>query len=372
MLQGPKIPPTAGRRRAIASIVPQLYPLPRWEIAAARRHLPRVRARRTQHRAACSRRSAAELAGQLQRIEEPGRPDIRQSNRGPGTGARIAVPVINITRRASTIRSSWFLGTNDQPGDYRSFRLHRLPRRLRQRSRSAAFRRRTRSSATTAQSQTADPTIPQERAGPSAAHTVHARGADQPVHDLPHAPAELFVNTYLGYTMWDYETDAPRMWPKKQQYPTEAEKRASLDRNPEGAATRGNVERRRSSWRTCPSLNPQLKDTQFADYHGHGWNFRAVYKRDRKGNLLDADGNVGRDRRSAEIQEGRAPARHPPRDAACTASTATSRRTSTATARSTASRQQRSRSSARTATAPPTQLPNLRTSGPAAPPAAPT
>ena len=37
-------------------------------------------------------------------------------------------------------------------------------------------------------------------------------------------------------------------------------------------------------------LNPKLKDTQFADYHGHGWNFRAVFKRDRKGNLLDADG----------------------------------------------------------------------------------
>src|SRR4029079_18331332 len=37
-------------------------------------------------------------------------------------------------------------------------------------------------------------------------------------------------------------------------------------------------------------LNPVLKDTQFADYHGHGWNFRAVFKRDRKGNLLDARG----------------------------------------------------------------------------------
>ena len=39
-------------------------------------------------------------------------------------------------------------------------------------------------------------------------------------------------------------------------------------------------------------LNPKLKDTQFADYHGHGWNFRAVFKRDRKGDLLDAGGNV--------------------------------------------------------------------------------
>ncbi len=38
----------------------------------------------------------------------------------------------------------------------------------------------------------------------------------------------------------------------------------------------------------------KLKDTQFADYHGHGWNFRAVFKRDRKGKLLDADGTPRR------------------------------------------------------------------------------
>ena len=38
-------------------------------------------------------------------------------------------------------------------------------------------------------------------------------------------------------------------------------------------------------------LNPKLKHTQFADYHGHGWVFRAVFKQDRKGNLLDLDDN---------------------------------------------------------------------------------
>ena len=32
-------------------------------------------------------------------------------------------------------------------------------------------------------------------------------------------------------------------------------------------------------------------DTQFADYHGHGWNFRAIYKRSSaRGTLLDAKG----------------------------------------------------------------------------------
>ena len=37
-------------------------------------------------------------------------------------------------------------------------------------------------------------------------------------------------------------------------------------------------------------LNPQRKHTQFADFHGHGWVFRAVFKKDRKGNLLDYRG----------------------------------------------------------------------------------
>ena len=141
-----------------------------------------------------------------------------------------------------------------------------------------------------------------------------------------HQP-NVFVNTYLGYTMWDYESDAPSMWPKKQKYPTAAEMRAILDRNPEEAAIRG-------KWGDPEFLEGRarrsirkLKDTQFADYHGHGWNFRAVFKRDRKGTLLDKDGKVGRRRRSGEVQEGRAPARRSTSTSACTASTATSRRT---------------------------------------------
>src|SRR5207253_11022204 len=41
-----------------------------------------------------------------------------------------------------------------------------------------------------------------------------------------------------------------------------------------------------------PEFNSQLKNTQFGDFHGHGWMFRKVFKRDRKGNLLDAQGNI--------------------------------------------------------------------------------
>ncbi len=120
-----------------------------------------------------------------------------------------------------------------------------------------------------------------------------------------HQP-NMFVNSYLGYTMWDYEADAPNMWPKEQRYvsawdagllsgvgrqPIIGHHKAYeiTMRNPEEAAMRGlwgEEEFLKKVW----DNNPKMKDTQFADYHGHGWNFRGVYKRDRKGYLLDAKG----------------------------------------------------------------------------------
>src|SRR5262249_51801700 len=39
-------------------------------------------------------------------------------------------------------------------------------------------------------------------------------------------------------------------------------------------------------------LNDQLHHNQFADFHGHGWIFRAVFKKDREGRLVDRAGNL--------------------------------------------------------------------------------
>ena len=58
--------------------------------------------------------------------------------------------------------------------------------------------------------------------------------------------------------------------------------RIASQNNPEAAAARG-------LWgdldflEKVAELNPKLKHTQFADYHGHGWIFRAVFKKDRQG-----------------------------------------------------------------------------------------
>jgi hypothetical protein len=83
------------------------------------------------------------------------------------------------------------------------------------------------------------------------------------------------------------------MYPAQQRNPTAEEKYQTSLRNPEGAAPRG-------LWSDPKFLeqvgsakfNAQLKQSQFADFHSHGWIFRAVYKRDRKGNLLDSDNKV--------------------------------------------------------------------------------
>jgi hypothetical protein len=228
--------------------------------------------------------------GTIQILEEPGRPDIRQSNRGPGTGNRISIPVLNLHKTRLNDPLMWFLGTNDQPGDYRSSGcaschvVYANDRDPRHSARYAEFGH-------SGQSQSADPTIPKDESGHPLEHKfTSAIPTSQCMSCHMHQP-NIFLNSMLGYTMWDYESDAPFMWPEEQKYPTPEEEREINRRNPEGAAVRGkwgDVDFLKQVW----EMNPKLKETQFADYHGHGWNFRAVFKRDREGNLLDDEGDI--------------------------------------------------------------------------------
>ncbi|MBH1998924.1 MAG: hypothetical protein I8H96_07255 [Sphingomonadaceae bacterium] len=257
--------------------------------------------------------------GSIQRLEEPGRPDLKQSSRGPGTGLRVAIPVLNLHKTRLNDPYMWFMGTNDQPGDYRHSGCsgcHVVYANDREPRHSLIYAQYGRDG----QTATVDPTIAAktQRApgGHGALKEPHDESVkpDHPVaavkesgHPIRHAftraiptaqcmnchmhQPNIFLNSYLGYTMWDYESDAALMWPEKQKYPTAAETHQTLERNPEGAAPRG-------KWadldflRNVYDLNDKAKDTQFADYHGHGWNFRGVFKRDREGNLLDADDKV--------------------------------------------------------------------------------
>jgi hypothetical protein len=332
-------------------VLAELYPLPTWQV------IPPGDVFRVFERGGRTINSQfpeiglPNPSGQIQRLEEPGRPDLKQSNRGPGTGLRVAIPALNIHKTRLNDPFTWFMGTNDQPGDYRHSgcaSCHVVYANDREPRHSLTYARYGRDG----QSITVDPTIAGKiehaaRYGQKSAIKQQSGSTDkrhgavkQPGHKeddghdygagsgpgkraddtltfngkvkekghplqhvftraIPtaqcmnchmHQP-NIFLNSYLGYTMWDYESDAPAMWPEEQKYPTAEEVRAINDRNPEAAAVRG-------KWgdldflRNVYDLNPTLKDTQFADYHGHGWNFRAILKRDREGNLLDADGKI--------------------------------------------------------------------------------
>ncbi len=264
--------------------LPVLFPLPRWEITQPGEYF------RAFERGGLLQPSSFPDLGNPNREEDAGRPDIRLSSRGRGTGLRISPGVLNLHKTRLNDPHLSFLGTNDHAGDYRSSgctACHTIYANDREPLHSGPYAKFGNRGATAS----ADPTIPRGEPGHPIRHQFsRAVPTSQCMSCHMHQP-NSFVNTYLGTTMWDYETDGELLWPKEQRYPSEAEKRASLERNPEGAATRG-------LWGDLPflakvsELNPQAQHTQFADYHGHGWVFRAVYKQDRKGHLLDAEGRI--------------------------------------------------------------------------------
>ena len=273
------------RKKGVLDVI---YPLPAWEITPVK-DVFRVFERGGRNiNTTFPETGLPNSLGLIQRLEEPGRPDIRQSNRGPGTGSRVAIPVLNIHKTRLNDPHLWFLGTNDNPGDFRSsgcsgchvpYANDRDPRHS---GPYAQFGH-------TGKSQQADPTIPKDEPGHPLSHSFTRRiPTSQCMSCHMHQP-NMFINTMLGYIMWDYESDAPSMFPEKQFYPSDSQIRAINKRNPEEASIRG-LWAQPDFLNAVAELNPTLKDTQFADYHGHGWNFRAVFKRDRKGTLLDAGG----------------------------------------------------------------------------------
>ena len=180
-----------------------------------------------------------------------------------------------------------------------------------------------------------------------------------------HQP-NMFLNSFLGYTMWDYESDAPRMWPEKQQYPDRRE-------DPRRCSTAIPKARRRAASGRDVELPEAGVRAQSAD-EGHAVRrlSRPRLEVPRRVQARSQGQPARRGRQASSATTIRRSSRRPctcrrsTSTSACNASTATSRRTTTATATSTAKSRPRSRSTARTATAPRRACRTLYTSGPAA------
>ena len=271
--------PTAEETRA-KGVIPELDPLFRWETSQPGNVL-RVFER--------GGRKKAEI-GNPTREEDPGKPDDKLSDRGFGTGLRTDPVFLGLqkTRLLDPVLS--LPGTNDHPGDYRGSgctACHVIYANDRDPSHSGAYAPFGHSGF----SASSDPTIPKNESGHPIKH-VFTRSIPSSQCMICHIhPGTNMVTTYFGLTWWDNEIDGNKMYPKEQRHPTEEQRYQSFERNPESAAVRGlwNDERFLENVGS-PEFNKQLKTTQFADFHGHGWIFRAVFNHDRKGNWLDKDG----------------------------------------------------------------------------------
>jgi hypothetical protein len=272
-------PPTPEETRN-KGVLPELDPLNRWEISQPGNVL-RVFER--------GGRKKGEL-GNPNREEDPGKPDDQLSERGFGTELRTDPVFLGLqkTRLLDPVMS--LPGTNDHAGDYRSSgcsSCHVIYANDRDPAHSGSYAQFGHSGF----SASSDPTIPKNEPGHPIKHTF-TRSIPSSQCMICHIhPGTNMVTTYFGLTWWDNEIDGEKMYPKEQHNPSEQQRYQSYLRNPEAAAARG-------LWGDGKFLdkvgsnefNSQLKTTQFADFHGHGWVFRAVFNHDRKGNWLDKDG----------------------------------------------------------------------------------
>jgi len=275
------IPKPSPEETQTKGVVPELTPLNRWEVSQPG-NLLRVFEQ--------GGHKKAEL-GNPSRDELPGKPDDTLSDRGLGTELRTDPVFLGLqkTRLLDPILS--FPGTDDHPGDYRSSgcsACHVIYANDRDPAHSGPYAQYGHSGF----SASADPTIPKNEPGHPIKHAfTRAIPSSQCMICHVH-PGTNMVTTYFGLTWWDNEIDSEKMYPRQQHNPSEEERYQSSLRNPEAAAARGLWGDERFLEQTGgPEFNAQLKTTQFADFHGHGWVFRAVYKHDRKGNWLDKDGN---------------------------------------------------------------------------------
>jgi hypothetical protein len=259
-----------------------LDPIPRWEISQPGNVL-RVFERGGKRRLE---------VGLPDKEEDPGKPDKGLSARGFGTAQRTDPVFLGLQKTRLLDPTLNFLGTNDHPGDYRSSgcsACHVIYANDRDAAHSASYKQ----AGNLGRSQTADTSVPKNESGHPIKHQFTSQIPTSQCMVCHMHPGTNMVATYQGLTWWDNESDGSKMYPPTQQNPSQDEEQEKLDRNPEGASLRGlwsNFDFLQDTG--TPAFNSLLKNTQFADSHGHGWMFRKVFKRDRKGNLLDAHGNI--------------------------------------------------------------------------------
>jgi hypothetical protein len=199
--------------------------------------------------------------------------------RGPGTDGRISAAFLNVLKTRLNDPTLWMLGPNRISGDYRAAgcaSCHVIYANDSDPWSSAQF----------AKYGNRGNTFTNDRA------LAEARRSERPGHPIRHRfetsiPASQCLTchyhqgdgalgTFLGRIWWDRETEAAII--------------KQLGAEPEYG--RRDPETGRYRMESLSEHNPEFDQAQFASFNAHGWNFVNVYKRDRRGRLLDAHNQV--------------------------------------------------------------------------------
>ena len=275
-------PPPTDEETRTKGVLPFLDPLQRWEVSDPGNLL----------RAFEKGGGPRSEIGDPNTEELPGQPDTKLGERGIGTELRTDPVFLGLqkTRLLDPLLS--MPGTNDQGGDYRGSGCtgcHVIYSNDRDPEHSASYAQ----YGNGGHSISKDVTVNHTESGHPLEHAFTKTIPSSQCMVCHVHPGTNMVTSYYGYTWWDNEADGKKMYPAQQHNPSEQELHDVRVRNPEGSAPRGN-------WRSVdflstigtPQFNADMKATKFGDFHSHGWVFRAVYKRDRKGNLLDKDDKI--------------------------------------------------------------------------------
>jgi hypothetical protein len=274
------VPPPTQDEIKYKGILPYLNPLPKFEITQPGNIL------RIFERGGLERPET----GIPDRLSDPGRPFLeRLSDRGLGTQNRTDPVFLGLQKTRLLDPTLNFMGTNDHPGDYRSSgctSCHVVYANDRSAVHSGPWAK----YGNRGLSYNPDPTIPKDESGHPIAHKFTSGAPTSQCMVCHIHPGTTVMNTYVGYMWWDNETDGEHMYPAKQKHPTAEEFTQSQLSNPDETAAHGLWSDPQFLENLYTDVNPNLKHTQFADFHGHGWVFRAVFAKDRKGVLQNYKG----------------------------------------------------------------------------------